>query len=161
MCNYFKQNSLSSNTYMLNLNEKFFLSLLIMKTYDQFNWMKFCKQLFRSKLRRQLTPESIILGYQSSQFRFSYIIWQVVSYSQFISNNKSYFLIYLLSHFDFPWESSESPKCLNYVIRTITLKYSPTLSHSGASKSTVPKNVFLDFNTLALVLNRDSDQDSR
>ena len=56
---------------------------------------------------------------------------------------------------------SESPKCLNYVIRTITVKYYPTLSNSCASKSTVPKNVFLDFNTLALVLNRDSDQDSR
>ena len=35
--NSFKQNSLSSNTYMLNLNEKLFLSLLIMKTYVQFN----------------------------------------------------------------------------------------------------------------------------
>ena len=54
-------------------------------------------------------------------------------------------------------------KCVNYVIRTITVEYypNPSLSNSCASESTVPKNVFLDFDTLALVLNMDSDQDSR
>ena len=55
----------------------------------------------------------------------------------------------------------ESRKCVNYVIRTIKVEYYPTLSNSCASESTVPKNVFLDFDTLALVLNRHSDQDSR
>ena len=35
---------------MLNLNEKLFLSLLIMKTYDQFNGMKFCKHFLEVKL---------------------------------------------------------------------------------------------------------------
>ena len=42
-----------------------------------------------------------------------------------------------------------------------TVEYYPTLSNSCASESTVPRNVFLDFDTLALVLNRDSDRDSR
>ena len=108
----------------------------------------------------QLTPESIIstIKLRNSQFRVAFDIHR---YLQFISNNKSYFLIYLLPRFDFQWESSESSKCVNYVIRTITVKYYPTLSNSFASESTVAKYFFLDFNTLALVLNRESDQDSR
>ena len=124
---------------MLNLNEKLFLSLLIMKTYVQFNWVKFCKQLFRSKLRRQLTPESTSWAIKLPHFLFSCTIWQFVSYSQFISNNESYFLIYLLSRYDFQWESLELTKCLNYVMRTITIKYYPTLSNSCASESSAQK----------------------